>query len=319
VVVPTKEIEAAWIKDSKKVFGDIKLGTIRGKHIDTDKGITIGSIQTLMKLDPKEWADRFGMVIIDETHRIGAEVFSNVIKRCRSGIRVGLTATDYRKDGRFVSVKWHLGEACYKSEVRTNTVPLTYCTVKTPYGLLKALDNYTFNDLLASLQRNTDRTLTIVLLCEYIIRNYDGDILLVSPRTEHLESIAAALADRHVSVCVITGKTPDRAKLYEDVLNGKYKITVATTSIMSEGASNPRWHHVISTMPFSDMKTAIQLTGRAIRKANGKSKGFFWDIVDANPMAKHMYKSRWNALKKIVKEVLIFNSNATSTTQETRS
>jgi superfamily II DNA or RNA helicase len=118
---------------------------------------------------------------------------------------------------------------------------------------------------------------------------------------------------------VITGKTPDRAKLYEDVLNGKYKITVATTSIMSEGASNPRWHHVISTMPFSDMKTAIQLTGRAIRKANGKSKGFFWDIVDANPMAKHMYKSRWNALKKIVKEVLIFNSNATSTTQETRS
>jgi superfamily II DNA or RNA helicase len=121
----------------------------------------------------------------------------------------------------------------------------------------------------------------------------------VSPRKEHIDLLYAAIAPI-TSCCVITGTTKDRKGVFQEVLEGKHRVTIATTSIMSEGASNPRWHHVISTMPFSDPKTAIQLSGRCIRKMDGKTQGYFWDVIDVNPMCKSMYKQRWRTLKKFL-------------------
>lgn len=300
VVVPTREIEEAWVKDAKKVFGtDSIIGIMRGKKLDMSKPFTVGSIQTLMKLDPNLWADKFGMVIFDELHRLGADVFANTVKRCRAHIRLGLTATDFRRDGRFVNVRWHLGDPCYRTEERHNSVPLIYHPVKTTFGLTRNKEDFTFNDLLEDLQNNQHRINAIAQLTKYIIGNYDGDILIVSPRTEHIALIEAALQGMCTRV-VITGTTKNRKNIFQDVCAGKYRVTIATTSIMSEGASNPRWWHVISTMPFSDPKTAIQLSGRAIRKAEGKKFGYFWDLIDVNPMCMSMYKQRWRSLKKFL-------------------
>jgi hypothetical protein len=83
---------------------------------------------------------------------------------------------------------------------------------------------------------------------------------------------------------------------------------------MSEGASNPRWHHIVNTMPFSDPKTAVQLGGRPIRKSEGKTVGYFWDFVDSNPMAKHMALARWKALGKNMKAVTAYVADATGPT-----
>lgn len=304
VVVPTREIEEAWVKDATKVFGTSDcVGIMRGKKLDLSKPFTVGSIQTLMKLDPTIWADKFGMVIFDELHRLGADVFANTVKRCRAHIRLGLTATDFRRDGRFVNVRWHLGDPCYRTEERHNAVPLVYHPVLTKHGLTRMLkdnEDYTFNDLLEDLQNNQHRNNGIVELAKYIVSNYDGDILIVSPRTNHIVFLEAEFGIRGIKCAVITGTTKNRKEIFQKILEGEYPITIATTSIMSEGASNPRWHHVISTMPFSDPKTAIQLTGRAIRKAEGKKYGYFWDLVDVNPMCRSMYKSRWRAIKKFL-------------------
>lgn len=314
VVVPTQEIESGWISDVKAVFGDrLAVGRIRGNRIDTEHPLTVGSIQTLMKLDPKLWASKFGVVIFDELHRLGAEVFANTVRRCTAHIRFGLTATDFRKDGRFVGVRWHMGDPCFRSESRNNTVPLHYHAVMTPYGLLRNKDDFDFNELLSDLQNNRHRTNTIVSLVDHIKANYPGDILIVSPRTEHIALIVAALSDDPGNtVAVITSATRDRKALFQQVKSGKYKITIATTSIMSEGASNSRWHHVISTMPFSDPKTAIQLSGRANRCEPSKTCGYFWDLVDTNPMCRAMYKNRWRTLKKFLASTKVFTADGTS-------
>jgi superfamily II DNA or RNA helicase len=150
------------------------------------------------------------------------------------------------------------------------------------------------------LQNNMHRTRGIIQLVRHIKSNYDGDILIVSPRTDHIRLMEMIMLDEGIKCAVITGTTKNRKDIFQKVLEGEYPVTIATTSIMSEGASNPRWHHVISTMPFSDPKTAIQLTGRAIRKAEGKKYGYFWDLVDVNPMCRSMCKSRWRAIKKFL-------------------
>lgn len=303
VVVPTREIEETWMRDAKKCFGTTDfIGIIRGQRIDTDKPVSIGSIQTLMDLDPKLWGSHFGMCLMDELHRLGAEKFANVAKNCAATIRVGMTATDFRRDGRFISVRWHLGDPCYKSDERTNSVPLEYHAVITSFGVSKTpTDEIDFNTLLAALQNNHNRNEAIVWLAQHILSTDTGDVLIVSPRVEHLNSIGVLLAREGISHTVVTGTTKNRKQVFEQICRGDFKVTIATTSLMSEGASNPRWHHVINTLPFSDPKTAIQLSGRCIRKREGKTCGKFWDIVDANPMCKAMYATRWKALKRVLK------------------
>ena len=314
VVVPTKEIEEAWVKDATKAFPGMALGSIRGKTVDCDSPITVGSIQTLMDLDPSLWSEKFGFVLFDEVHRVAAEKFANTVKRCRANIRLGLTATDFRKDGRFISVRWHLGNPCFKTEERTNSVPLVYHAVFTKYGITEKKLNKNgaevdpdFNDLLASLQNNAERNRSIADLTCHILDTEPGDVLIVSPRTEHIAEIVNALHKKGIYPAIVTSKTPKRKKLFKDICGGLYKVTIATTSIMSEGASNPLWHHVISTMPFSDPKTAIQLSGRAIRKREGKFHGIFWDLVDVNPMARSMYVLRWKAIRRFLKTTRVFH------------
>lgn len=318
VVVPTKEIESAWVNDAAKAFGipEKSIGIIRGQKIDTTKDLTVGSVQTLMKLDPALWADSFGFTVFDECHRIPGEHYGNVVKRCRSDVRLGMTATDYRRDGRFTLFRWHMGDPVFKTEERQNSVPLLYHPVLTPFGLTRTLptvmfgakgktEEFTYNDLLVDLQNNPSRNEGIVKLTLKILREFPGDILVVSPRTEHLHLLLQELHRAGgITAALITGTTPKRKELFREICQGKYRVTLATTSIMSEGASNPRWHHVINTMPFSDKKTAVQLSGRPIRKEEGKKEGHFWDIVDTNPMARAMNKNRWNALKKFLKACL---------------
>lgn len=298
VVVPTKEIETTWRKDCAKCYGpQFKVGTIRAGKVDIEHPISVGSIQTLMDLDPRLWADKFGFVIFDELHRLGADKFSNVARRALANIRLGLTATDFRRDGRFTNVQWHLGTPVYRSEERTNTVPLEYHAIITNYGLTRNKEDFEFHELLADLQNNVERCEAVAWLAQQLVQEV-GDVLIVSPRKEHLRQIYSLLAARCIPTVMIDGETPNRAKLFDEICAGVYRVTVATTQIMSEGASNPRWYHVINTMPFSDPKTAIQLSGRVVRQAAGKTVGKFWDFVDANPMCRSMYAQRWKALKK---------------------
>lgn len=310
VVVPTQEIEAAWVSDCCRVFGITpdKIGKIRGKKLVIGEHITVGSTQTLMNLDPSSWSTQFGLTIFDEVHRVSSTRFSEVAKESSSIVRLGLTATDYRKDGTFQVVKHHLGSApVFSTDTRTNSVPLHYHVVHTGVGMRGGKEDYTFQALTNDLLENKVRNKLLLGLVNHVM-SLGGDILIVSPRTEYLEWLHGRLTSLGHSVALITGSTQNRESLYSDIKGGKYRITVATTSIVSEGASNPRWVHLINTAPFSDKKLAIQLSGRVIRKMAGKDAGHMWDLVDDNPMASKMADKRLSYIRPIVAELTYFRS-----------
>jgi superfamily II DNA or RNA helicase len=253
-----------------------------------------------MNLAPDLWCDKFGLMIMDEVHRVPAEKFRQVIERGNAHVRLGFTATDFRKDGRFVNARWHLGNPIYRKEEYVNSVPLNYHGIRTPFGLMRNKEDFTFAELVTDLTNNQRRNEAIAALVKRIGDTEPGDILVVSSRVDHINTLEPLMP---FPTAVIVGTTPgkERARTYQDILDGKVKVTIATQSIMSEGASNPRWHHVVVTTPFSDPKTAIQLAGRVIRMREGKTEGNFWHLVDANPMCSAMARKVWNALKKNMK------------------
>ncbi len=149
--------------------------------------------------------------------------------------------------------------------------------------------------------RSSEHLVAICNLVMHISMNHKGCILITSSRTEHIDIIANALhADFPGQVAVLTGKTKGRKKLYEEIREGRYFITVATQSIVAEGASCPKWHHVVIATPFSDGKTMEQLKGRPIRidpEDQGKKTGHVWDLAPNVGMLRNMMRSRYQAIK----------------------
>jgi len=311
VIVPTQEIEAAWIEDCCRIFqcDPKEIGCIRGKKVRIGKFFTVGSVQTLMRLDPSLWADKFGLIIADEVHRLPGASFINVLRAGNAELRLGLTATDIRKDGMMPAVRWHLGKNCYYDISPRNSVPLVYTGVISDYSCPPtSLDNgqpvYEWQDVLGKLTTSKIRLAGTVSLVRYIRENYGGHILISSARVDHINMLYEALNKEFlnkVPIAILIGQSGgSRKELYADIKQGKYPITIATQSIVSEGASNPKWWHLIQTTPVSDPKTVMQLKGRPIRiDSNDSSKefGYFWDIIDNIQMCRNMARTRYSAIK----------------------
>ncbi|MBD3262447.1 MAG: hypothetical protein GF334_12415 [Candidatus Altiarchaeales archaeon] len=317
VVVHSQEVEKAWLKDSEKMFGFKKkdIGRIRGKKITIGEQFTIGSVQTLMNLKPSLWRDEFGMVIFDELHRHAATCFSRVAERARANVRVGITASDTRKDGRMPVIRWHLGKNCHKDTTPRNSVPLHFHGVITGVSVSPTKVNtvdievisgeppveeeYVWGDVCTKLSYSEERNDKIVFLIKYIIENHRGDILLPVNRKEHAYELVDRLISEGISAVALTGDITGnkREQVYTDICNSEYKVTVGMLQIVSDGASNPYWEHAVNVVPFSDRKTAEQLKGRPIRKRKGKKKAHFWDLIDDVDMLRNMATTRYRGLR----------------------
>lgn len=311
VVVPTQEIEAAWIEDCCKVFkmSPRDIGRIRATKFSIGDAFTIGSIQTLMNRDPKTWAPHFGITVFDEVHRCPAQRFLEVAENCRSHLRLGLTATDIRRDGMMPAIRWHLGQNVYKDTTPKNSVPLVYHAISTdisvtPTRIFQGEVEYEWNDVLSKICADMDYATLIMQIYEKT-QLIGGAVLITTCRKDHIEVLTQRFRYRYgkawaeENIAIVTGQTKKRRELLQEIKDGKWKITIAVQSIMSEGASVPKWRHVIVGTPFNDPKTAIQIKGRPIRKDPSdptKTDGHMWDIAVNIQMCRNMARNRARAL-----------------------
>ena len=91
-----------WIERITTVsYQDARVGKIQAQIIDIeDKDIVIGMLQSLSQKEyPDDLFDSFGLSIYDETHHLGAEVFSKSMMKCITNYTLGLSGTMQRKDG----------------------------------------------------------------------------------------------------------------------------------------------------------------------------------------------------------------------------
>ena len=62
--------------------------------------------------------DSFGLVIFDECHHLGAEVFSKALQKASCKYTLGLSATPMRDDGLSKVFEWYLGNIVYQIKNR---------------------------------------------------------------------------------------------------------------------------------------------------------------------------------------------------------
>ena len=110
ILVHTKDLARQWverIKGTAEFAGQLEgvvVGTVGGGRKSTDEGadIVVATMQTLREWpwrDLYRWGEGFGLIIVDECHRVPSETFMAVVSGLPSRYRLGLTATPEREDG----------------------------------------------------------------------------------------------------------------------------------------------------------------------------------------------------------------------------
>lgn len=266
VVVHKTFLMNQWKERIQEFLPTAKIGYLQGSIVDIyKKDIVIGMLQSIsMKDYPKKIFEDFGLVVFDECHHLGAEVFSKALCKSASPYTLGLSATPNRKDGLSKVFIWYLGNFVYKAKKNRDEgvdVKMYYYINDDPSYSKEAI-SYTnkiitpkmINNICYCKRRND---LIISLLPKLIKKK--RNILILSDRIKQLEYLGKMIDKNDIATYGyylggMKQKDLDESET-KDIMLGTYNM-------VSEGFDCKRLNTLILASPRSD---AEQSVGRILR------------------------------------------------------
>ena len=323
VIVPKSDIISQWVKAFKEVLGlkSSEIGLIQGDTCSVaGKKAVIAMVHSICKDGryPSWVYSEFGLILVDEVHVISANTFSNAMWLLPAKLRLGLSATPYRQDGKDFVFYGHIGRVLVSS-VDMNLVPkviikkcnLTMFTRKVPRDtktggvvwvdekdVVQPGKTMGVNKALAkSDARNR-------MIAEFVFAAYKRGrriIVFSELRDAHLanlelELIAIGVKAQDISWYVGGLKKGERE-------HAKTKRVLLSTYRMASMATDIPWLDTcVLATPRSDV---VQIVGRILREYDGKQTPLVFDIVDMQcPLYKAYANKRLNWYLKIGSEII---------------
>lgn len=312
--------KALWLTHTKDLLNQSKeraerymdkalMGTITEGKVDIVSGITFATVQTMSKMDLREYRHEWGVIICDECHRVccsatGVAMFEKVLNSLACGHKYGLSATVHRADGLIRATFALLGRVVYavpESAVEALVDPVSVCTVQTdavmPEDAVKDDGSIVWAKLINGLCADKERNRLIV---NKLRENKDYSCLILSDRLAHLEALMAELpVDMMDKAVMISGRMTskkgkaEREAAIEQMRTGEKKYLFSSYNLSREGLDIPRLERLFLTTPQKDEAVIIQSLGRIARKFEGKAKPVCIDFVDSKiGMMVGMWKKR---------------------------
>lgn len=190
ILVDQEFIRDQWAQRAIEQFGasEEDIGYVQGSRYEYDKPIVIAMVQTLYRKENiNEISDRIGTVIFDESHTIGAPMYSKVLSMLPAKYRLAVSATPDRGDELDTLLDWHLGSVQVVAAVshKPSIVRVVeYSGCYSWYANTSPKIGRFLKEVTEDGERN--RLLATILHALY---NKGRTILAVSDRTEHLETL----------------------------------------------------------------------------------------------------------------------------------
>jgi superfamily II DNA or RNA helicase len=270
ILVHKKFLEEQFEETIKRFVPDAKISKIRGDSCDISGDFIIASIQTLMVRKYDDF-DGVGCLIVDESHHIAAESFSQTMFGISFKYVIGLSATPTRKDGLTRVLHWFMGTTAYEvrrtqqKNVCVKIIPFTHAEYKKPPPVNKRGD-ICYTSLITKICEIRDRTLFIAEETKKIAET-GRYVLVLSHRRQHAMEIRDILVSLGIDAATYLGG--DRSEPDAQVI-------CATYHLASEGYDNPRLSGLVLSTPSSDV---VQACGRILRGGSGNDP-IVIDIVD---------------------------------------
>jgi superfamily II DNA or RNA helicase len=277
IVCPSDSVAKQFYELFVKTFGQNKVGFYGGgkKKIND---ITIGIAASVVKATDEFKKHDLGVIIFDETHHIAANTFFDIAVALSSVGRIyGLTATDYRSDGKDIMITAGCGSVVIRRDVKWG---VENGWLAEPYFIVREVrtTGHDYKD---------DK-----------IKSYKDHVLNCQQMKDRIASDAKSMMAAGKSVLILVDEVAHGKELseqleipfatgidknsqdYLDQLNaGKVPGLVATDGKMGEGSDTKNVDVLILANFVASKGPVIQAVGRALRKQGTKTKALILDYI----------------------------------------
>lgn len=254
----------------------------------------------------REIQELFGAVYVDETHFVGAEVYSKLINYFPAAVRHGVTATPKRKDGMDLLMESVMGPVIHEITAdQVGQVPMEVVTI--PTGVASRSTQWA--KMLTELAANETRN-------ELILKDMEADaraghtLIAVTDRKNHGIYLAKTLTERGIPAVVFNGSLTDknrRKQLLNQVRNREAQVMIGMRS-MTTGLDIPRADYFYNLLPCANAVKDGEHQGeggyeqqitRVRTPFPGKLKCVVKDYVDRMGIAYACLKQREKTYRKV--------------------
>jgi superfamily II DNA or RNA helicase len=266
------------------------IGRIQGSVCDyKGKMFVLGMIQSLMCLDKYEPAmyQYFGMMVLDEVHMMAADCFIRACQLFPAKLRLGLSATPKRKDGKTSLLHWHIGPTLVHGHIPVMKPKILMRQTgwkippMLPYAPGRMMTVY--GAMAKSFPRNAEIT-------NFVEAAYKADrrCLVMADTLPHLDALFQAITARGIAGNEIGYYVGGMKKQELDLTKNK-KIILGTVKMCATGTDCPAWDSLCLATPHADVKQAV---GRVLRALDGKKQPVILDLVDEDKLLRNFSNTR---------------------------
>ena len=265
---------------SKLTAAGVEHGIIAAGIEPSQQAVQVASVQTLVRrLATTDWEPC--LIIIDEAHHAAAGSWSSILSHWPGALRLGVTATPCRLDGRGFGDTFDaliegpsvqmLTSAGYLSPARIFAPPIVADLSQLrrragDYAIDQAADAMTrptvTGDAISHYQRLAEAQQAIAFCCN----------------VNHAVSVRDLFETAGISAALLLGGTADRDAVVAAFAAGTIRVLV-TVDVVSEGFDIPAASVAILLRPTQSLGLYLQQVGRVLRPAPGKDAAIILDHV----------------------------------------
>lgn len=268
-------------------FGEGAVGLMGDGIKQTDRRITVGMVQTLIKLRPnirKDLLSDMTVFIGDEIHHSKAKTWKKTIDSCPAIYRIGLTATP-GEGSKAMPLEAVTGRIIYEKTV-TDLASKGFLSLPTilmsriskPIVSNRLDYHQAFREGIIEHKRRNDR---IISICRGLIKYGHGPVLVFSTSIDQLVKLWGLAFVAGLDYCTLTGKNTsgERIETIRQMKAGKLDVLFVST-IFDEGVDIPNVGSVVMAAVGKNKTKLIQRLGRGMRIAKGKKTFVVVDFYD---------------------------------------
>jgi len=295
-------------KEVWEKFGDRDVGLVMSGSMDYSKNTVMATVQTLNKVineslddsdkqmmnelasegiryddvelndeDRKRLLYEYStseLVIFDETQHVPASTVRTVVKYNDTSLRLGLSATPWRDDGRSMDIYAFMGTVAHVTNA-SDLADMGYVVPAdiTMYHVDHSYTPVSWPDAKSHVFASEDRAKRVA----EIVRSLPKPCMVIVKEIKH-GRLQSSLIDG--SIFVSSEVTPELRKSIFDRVRSNEQSVIVCTTLADEGLDIPNLRSLVLAGGGKSSTRALQRVGRVLRPDKGKDYGYVVDIVD---------------------------------------